>query len=329
VGSYQFVVPPGTMDIVYQPPVITGLAALELTAVPISADTVLSVILPAGITLDGVVADTNLVVVAGVDIDLKTVPGGVSVPLVGDRTDATGVFEVVVEPGQYVIEVEPPVASRLVATRTAPVILNTGTTMSFALTPGARISGTATDSVGMLIAAVDVDAVDTGTSLVVFTPTGQTDAQGFYEIVVPRLSAYNFEFRRRSAGGVVTDSTVVPLVHVLGDMTVNGEFAISTATASRRPAVAEDFLAQNFPNPFNPSTVIGYRVTSPGVVDLRVFDARGRQVRVLRSGYAAGGEYRVRWDGTDSGGRSVASGIYFARLETPSGRFARKMLLLK
>ena len=88
-------------------------------------------------------------------------------------------------------------------------------------------------------------------------------------------------------------------------------------------------LGQNFPNPFNPITLIEYVLPSDGEVSLAVYDGRGRRVRTLVEGRQADGRKRVEWDGRDDSGREVASGVYFYRLETPAGTLSRKMTLLR
>jgi hypothetical protein len=89
-------------------------------------------------------------------------------------------------------------------------------------------------------------------------------------------------------------------------------------------------LAQNVPNPFNPVTSIRFDVAPGGArVTLRVFDVEGRLVRTLVDGFEAEGERTAVWDGSDSRGYPVASGLYFYRLEAPDFVETRKMLLLK
>ncbi len=90
-------------------------------------------------------------------------------------------------------------------------------------------------------------------------------------------------------------------------------------------------LAQNVPNPFNPSTTISYSVPE-GVsvqVSLKVYDIRGRQVSTLVNEVREPGTYTVFWDGTDEAGRQVASGVYFYRMQAGDFVQTRKMVLLK
>jgi hypothetical protein len=75
-------------------------------------------------------------------------------------------------------------------------------------------------------------------------------------------------------------------------------------------------LLPNYPNPFFRSTTIPYEIADPGRVTVKLFDVVGRHVHTLHSGAAAAGLHRLVWDGLDSAGLSVSSGIYFVQLET-------------
>ena len=91
-------------------------------------------------------------------------------------------------------------------------------------------------------------------------------------------------------------------------------------------------LAQNYPNPFNPSTTINYQIPEDaGNVSftLSVYDIRGRLVKTLASGTKSAGSYTAFWDGTDSNGRQVSSGVYFYRFTSSKYSSTRKMILLK
>jgi hypothetical protein len=89
-------------------------------------------------------------------------------------------------------------------------------------------------------------------------------------------------------------------------------------------------LHQNVPNPFNPRTVIRYDIpANPCEVAIKIYDVSGRHVRTLVERVESAGRHEVVWDGTDDAGRSVASGLYIVMLETPEGRFPKKMALLR
>jgi len=88
-------------------------------------------------------------------------------------------------------------------------------------------------------------------------------------------------------------------------------------------------LLQNFPNPFNPSTMIFFTLLRSDQVRLSIHDIRGRAIRILADGILPPGQHRVDWDGADQNGVKVGSGTYFLSLETDGSVTTRKMLLVR
>jgi glucose/arabinose dehydrogenase len=89
-------------------------------------------------------------------------------------------------------------------------------------------------------------------------------------------------------------------------------------------------LMQNYPDPFNPSTNIDFTIPAAGAVTLTVYDVLGRKVRTLLDGSVPAGGRSVSWDGRDSRGTPVGSGVYFYRLLTGSNLSAtKKMIVLR
>lgn len=88
-------------------------------------------------------------------------------------------------------------------------------------------------------------------------------------------------------------------------------------------------LLQNYPNPFNPTTTIEYRLPQNGFVELKIYDITGREVKTLVSEQQTAGSYRVVWNGTDSYGSKVSSGVYLYRISAGSFTQIKKMMLLK
>ena len=88
-------------------------------------------------------------------------------------------------------------------------------------------------------------------------------------------------------------------------------------------------LGLNYPNPFNSSTTIRYRIEEPGRVRLEIFDVQGKKVKTLADGYTGLGVYQVEWDGADARGKPVATGVYIVRLQKGTVSLFHKMLLLK
>ncbi len=93
-------------------------------------------------------------------------------------------------------------------------------------------------------------------------------------------------------------------------------------------------LDQNYPNPFNPATSITYTLPEDAFVSVKVYDALGREVKTLIAGQQTAKAHRIAWDGTESSGKSVASGMYVYRLSAvgAGGKAfteSRRMMLLK
>jgi len=83
-------------------------------------------------------------------------------------------------------------------------------------------------------------------------------------------------------------------------------------------------LKENYPNPFNPSTTIGFSIPTSGMVELAVYDITGRAVQTLQQGYLTAGNHEVTF-----AARNLASGAYFYRLKSQGFQDVKKMLLVK
>ena len=96
----------------------------------------------------------------------------------------------------------------------------------------------------------------------------------------------------------------------------------------------ETTLLANYPNPFNPETWIPYHLADASAVQIRIYDARERVVRLLNLGHQQEGDYTSRnraayWDGRNDMGERVASGVYFYTLTAGDFTATRKLLIRK
>ncbi|MGH1362672.1 MAG: Ig-like domain-containing protein [Calditrichia bacterium] len=124
-------------------------------------------------------------------------------------------------------------------------------------------------------------------------------------------------------------TVVLQVIDVEGNITVCDP-VYQTVSA----VIPEGFvLEQNFPNPFNPNTLIRFDVpaTSLGAqtVSLRVYDISGREIRTLINEAVQPGQHQVEWDGLSNNGSHVAGGIYFYRLVSGDYVATRKMVYMK
>ncbi len=93
-------------------------------------------------------------------------------------------------------------------------------------------------------------------------------------------------------------------------------------------------LLQNYPNPFNPETWVPYQLSEDSQVSISIYDMTGQLVRTLSLGFQSAGFYNSQgraayWDGRNTLGERVASGIYFYQLTTPTFQQTRRLVIVK
>lgn len=129
--------------------------------------------------------------------------------------------------------------------------------------------------------------------------------------------------------------------HTLGD---GGEFTVDlpeagTYTGSiviyNYPVSNEDIIVsplskiKAYPNPFNPTVTLAFDTPAAMDCSVDIYNIRGQKVNTLHKGILGSGNHKLLWHGTDLHGRTVASGVYFARIKTPNSTKSIKMLLMK
>jgi hypothetical protein len=102
-------------------------------------------------------------------------------------------------------------------------------------------------------------------------------------------------------------------------------------TSARDDRLPQNFeLTQNYPNPFNAQTTISFSLAEAAYVEMQVYDISGKEIRTLYAGFAETGASTVIWDGTNSDGLDVSSGIYFYRISAGGDLHVnRSMILLR
>ncbi len=134
----------------------------------------------------------------------------------------------------------------------------------------------------------------------------------------------------RNGQFVYVDESAVPgksYAYQIGVIDADGEFLSPKAEVKMPNAGIE--LSQNTPNPFNPTTMIRFSLPASEHVSLSIYSANGTLVRSLVDGVQARGTHNITWDGRDSNGNSVGSGVYFYRLTAGKFSDSKKMVLLK
>ncbi len=135
----------------------------------------------------------------------------------------------------------------------------------------------------------------------------------------------------RACDGVLAHVTVENGAEAKIQGVVLNETALigSLALLSQGTVPTTYYLANNYPNPFNPTTSIAFSLPTASDIKLAVYNVLGQHVATLASGTYEAGTYRIDWNGTDDAGVKVSSGIYLYRLETAQFVETKKMMLLK
>ena len=111
------------------------------------------------------------------------------------------------------------------------------------------------------------------------------------------------------------------------DLSVRQLSATEVKQTKLTPAKYE--LFHNYPNPFNPTTIISYSLPAKSFVTLKVYDLLGREVKTLVNAQKSAGVYKVSWDGTNNYGVKVSSGVYIYRIHANNFIKSEKMILMK
>ena len=152
----------------------------------------------------------------------------------------------------------------------------------------------------------------------------QTRTDGTYTLAGLEPGAY--DVRIYKAGSV--DTTLNDVVVRWGRATDS----VNCLGISGQPEAIQQYgfkLSPAYPNPVRNQTTISYQLPSRSNMELSVYNVLGQKVRVLVRGTQNPGWHSVTWNGRDSGGRRVASGIYLYRLSTASGDAVKKMVVIR
>ena len=90
-----------------------------------------------------------------------------------------------------------------------------------------------------------------------------------------------------------------------------------------------ELVMESYPNPFNPTATIRFGLPEAGYIQLTVYDIMGREIVRLVENYMEAGYQRVTWNGRTMDGREVPTGLYIARLVTPTATKTIKLVMMK
>jgi hypothetical protein len=175
-----------------------------------------------------------------------------------------------------------------------------------------RIDGTESPNFPMLL----------GGSMKVSAALDDIDRDGDLDIVISNFNGYFVVDIKRPAQSI-------EWACYLG--TYNRSGNIYQPTPNLDPIAMPHATTLNgaYPNPFNPTTNIGFSLAEASAVSIQIFNQKGQIVRNLLAETRPAGEHSVVWNGTDDSGQSLSSGIYYFRMQSGKYSSTRKMILMK
>ncbi len=257
-GAFSVYLPTGTYEINIEPPVGVVDQVGHIASVGVSGALNVGVVqLTAGVALSGHVVGPGSAPALNVNINVVDSQTRAAQRLAHDDTDAAGDFTVVVAPGTYDVQYDPPACDGLAPTSQNSRTVSSATTLpTVALVTGVHALGTVVDALSAPVPNVDLDLYPAGTTAKIYTPNDQTAADGTYDVLMPPAS-YDVKYipssttRLRPAallGAALSSTQTLPTVVLASGWFVSG---VVRDTLSLVPIadVAVDFYAPGSPTP--------------------------------------------------------------------------------
>ncbi|MBM3242887.1 T9SS type A sorting domain-containing protein [Candidatus Poribacteria bacterium] len=129
-----------------------------------------------------------------------------------------------------------------------------------------------------------------------------------------------------------TEGKTSPLI--LDNIDLSNSLTITKINGSITVLPSRSILLQNYPNPFNPDTWLPFKLAQNAPVSINIYDTKGQLIRTIALGNKNAGIYLTTdkaayWDGRDSFGEKVSSGVYYYTLQAGEFRATRKMVIVK
>ena len=191
-GDYLVVVPTGVYNITVEPAVTDRLVATRIFSIPVNHDTVVNFTLQSGWSLSGTVTGPGGAV-NGCDIDVIDTLTLAKLVTPGDKTNASGFYEVVVPSGNFEMHFQPPVATNLASLIKTGIHVVLDTVVNATVQTGVLLQGTVQSSSSGLVDACDLDLFDSATQASVLAAGDKTNFNGVYQMIV-LANTYDLEF---------------------------------------------------------------------------------------------------------------------------------------
>ncbi len=179
--------------------------------------------------------------------------------------------------------------------------------------------------------SVNAGVIESGTNTVTYSTTGETNGvhftstdqdSGTFDWTAPSSQTGNVKLYVAGLQGNKSGPNT--------QLILESSELVTDVREDGSPGVPKYYkLSNNFPNPFNPTTSIGFDLPRRSRVTIEIFNLLGQRIARLTDEEYPAGSHRVTWNGTSSDGQSVPTGIYLYRLEAGDFIETKKMVLLK
>ena len=143
----------------------------------------------------------------------------------------------------------------------------------------------------------------------------------------------NFQFRAIGNGASTTVTQIIPSNFYYNETQINaisnGYIVLSASTANEDVVASPVSTLGAYPNPFNPSTTISFSTIAATPVQISIYNLKGQMVRNLANQTMTVGNHEVVWNGADTNGKVMSSGLYFVRLQHSGQTRIIKVLMTK
>ena len=181
----------------------------------------------------------------------------------------------------------------------------------------------ASDSIIYLIGGYSQTSLATKSVSIINLKRREIEEESIQPLIYARRNpmAVNYNGTIYVFGGTDQNGQVVQQVEKLDTI---------TGVTNLPPALPKKFeLENNYPNPFNPSTQIAFKVGTTARVSLDIYSILGEHIKTLTNKVFSPGEYTFTWNGTNDAGSTMSSGVYIYRITSGYFTESKKMLLLK
>ncbi len=161
-----------------------------------------------------------------------------------------------------------------------------------------------------------------GGNIKISAALGDVDQDGDFDIVIPNDASFYVVDIKRPAQSIEWPC-------YMATYNRGGNIYQATPNADDSVPEAATALLGNYPNPFNPSTLINFEMATPGTVSIEIFNQKGQLVKTLVNTDLPSGNHHAEWNGRDDSGSSVSSGVYFYRMRSGKYSSTRKMVMMK